>query len=81
VQVVSGEEIWRLKATHGLPLDFALMELARHDAVPAWDQLLAAARRDGTNMPRLVRELSFSVREAYGVDLEQRFNDYCRGIT
>lgn len=72
MKLVDGAEIWRVKATHGLPLDFALEALAKRDAVPTWPDLFAAARRDGANIPKLVRELRFFVREAYAPDVASK---------
>ena len=65
---VDGAAIWQLKATHGLPLDFALANLADHEEVPTWDALVAAARKDGTNMKRFGRDLRAAIRDAYPPD-------------
>ena len=59
MKVIDGKTIWQLKATHGLPLDMALMLCAKHGVVPSWDDLMKAALADGANMGRLVRELQF----------------------
>jgi hypothetical protein len=74
MHLVDGAEIWRVKASRGLPLDFAFERLAQSDAVPTWDDLIAAARRDGANIPRLVRELQFFVREAYRPEVAGEIN-------
>jgi hypothetical protein len=68
VRLVDGASIWSLKATHGLPLDFALGRLAQAGLVPTWDRLIEAARRDAVNISKLIRELQFFVREAYSPD-------------
>ena len=67
--LIDGALLWRLKATHGLPLDFALERLAQAKRVPTWDAFFRAARRDGAKVPRLVRELRFFVREAYAAEI------------
>ena len=65
MELIDGAYLWHLKATHGLPLDMAIMKCAQHDRIPTWLDLLRAARRDGANIDVLIRELQFCVREAY----------------
>lgn len=63
--LVSGKAVWDLHATHGYPLEMSLADLADRRAVPEWDQLLLAAKADGTNIPRLLRRLDDAVADAY----------------
>lgn len=70
----NGARLWYIKATLGLPLDWALTILAREGFVPSWVDLLRAAARDGANIPKLVRELQFYVREAYPADYAKEVN-------
>lgn len=63
--LIDGALVWKMKATHGLPLDMALVVLAKQGMVPTWDRLFDAAEKDGTNIPKLIRECQFYVKEAY----------------
>lgn len=54
---MSGEEFWALKATHGIALDFIIEELFEAGIYPKWDEVLLAAKADGVNIKKLVREL------------------------
>lgn len=54
--IISGYEFWALKATHGLPLDFIMEELFEKAIYPKWDEVLLAAKADGANLDKLVRE-------------------------
>jgi hypothetical protein len=74
MRIIDGELVWSMKATHGVPLDFVLQQLAAADTVPAWDGLFSAALRDGANLDKLVRELNFFVREAYRADIAEQIN-------
>jgi hypothetical protein len=68
MKTIDGAVIWAAKATHGLPLDMALIKCATEGFVPTWDGLLGAALKDGADLAKLVRELQFYVREAYEPD-------------
>lgn len=66
MKVIPGELVWCLHATHGFPLELSLPILAaKYDAIPAWRELLDAARADGTNLDRLVRRIQEVAGEAY----------------
>ncbi len=55
--IISGYEFWALKATHGLSLDFIIEEFFEKGIYPKWDEVLLAAKADGANIDKLVREL------------------------
>lgn len=55
--IISGYEFWALKATHGLSLDFIIEEFFEKGIYPKWDEVLLAAKADGANINKLVREL------------------------
>lgn len=55
--LISGYEFWALKATHGLSLDFIIEEFFEKGIYPKWDEVLLAAKADGANVDKLVREL------------------------
>lgn len=64
-QLVDGAAVWRLSATHGLPLELALSLLADDGRIPTWDRLLDAAAADGAHIPRLGRRLQDVISDAY----------------
>jgi hypothetical protein len=74
MNTIGGDIVWRMKATHGLPLDFILARLAKEELIPTWDQLFAAAKADGTNLQKLSRELQFFVRETYPKHIADEIN-------
>lgn len=55
--LMSGHEFWALKATHGISLDLVIEELFEAGIYPKWDEVLLAAKADGANIDKLVREL------------------------
>ncbi len=55
--LMSGYEFWALKATNGVPLDLLVEELINHGIYPKWDEVLLAAKKDGTNIKKLVASL------------------------
>lgn len=55
--LISGYEFWALKATHGIPLDLIIDELFSKGIYPKWDEVFLAAKKDGANIDKLVREL------------------------
>ena len=69
-----GAALWKLQATHGLPLDMALVRLAQEGLVPTWLELFEAARKDGANLRRLHRAVQFFVTEAYGPPIAAAIN-------
>ena len=81
MNLIDGAVIWKIKATHGLPLDFALTRLAQLDAVPTWDRLIESASRDGADIPKLVRELQFFVKEAYAPEVAHEINNRLEAIS
>lgn len=68
MKVVSGAEVWRWHATHGVPLEISLPMLADKGLVPTWDALLDSARKDGANEKTLIRRLQSAALDAYGRD-------------
>ena len=73
MNLIDGKIVWDTKGTHGLPLDMALQILAAKKLVPTWDRLFLAAKKDGANLAKLARELSFFVKEAYGAEFAAQF--------
>lgn len=65
MRLVCGAMIWKLKGTYGFPLDMAIEILAQNETYPTWVELFHAAADDGTNIERLLEEVSFYVRESY----------------
>lgn len=65
--LVDGAEVWKLHATHGLPLEISIPMLADAGHIPTWDRLVEAAERDGTNRERLMRRLHDIVGDAFDV--------------
>jgi hypothetical protein len=55
--LMDGSEFWALKATHGVGLDLVIEELFEAGIYPKWDEVLLAAKADGANIDKLVREL------------------------
>lgn len=55
--LINGYDFWALKATHGVALDFIIEELFEAGIYPKWDEVLLAAKADGANIDKLVREL------------------------
>lgn len=67
--IMSGKEFWDLRATHGLPLDFLVDELCGLRGIyPKWDEVLAAAAKDGANLKKLVASIKQFV---IGLECEQ----------
>lgn len=54
---MSGYDFWALKSTYGLPLEFIMEELFSENIYPKWDEVLLAAKKDGANIEKLVRNL------------------------
>lgn len=65
MKIIDGTQLWALHATHGFPLEVSVPMVGDHDAVPDWLGLFRAARRDGVNVPALVRRLDAIVGDAY----------------
>lgn len=68
-RAVDGHLIWRLKAEHGVPLDFILDVCAERGVVPVWESLILAARTDGTNISRFLPSLRAMIVETYKVEI------------
>jgi len=64
-ELIQGERVWEIHATHGFVLDICLVELANEGYIPTWDTLLTAAQKDGTNIPRLVKRICQIAEDAY----------------
>ena len=69
MRLVSGAEVWRWHATHGVPLEISLPMLADRGLVPTWDTLLDYAHKDGANEKTLIRRLQSAAQDAYGKDV------------
>ncbi len=54
---IDGQRVWEWHATHGVPVEFTIPELAKRGYIPTWYKLLIAAMYDGVNIPRLIRWL------------------------
>lgn len=67
-KLIDGEEVWRWHATHGIPLEFTIPEIAKLGFVPVWDKLLLAAMKDGANIPKLIRRLQGIAIDSYPHD-------------
>jgi alanyl-tRNA synthetase len=65
MNILDGKVIWSLHATHGFPLEISIPMIADKGFVPSWDRLLNAAKKDGTNIDRLVGRLQDIARDAY----------------
>lgn len=73
--IILGAEVWKLKATHGLPLDFVLDSLAATDMIFTLPDFLNAAEADGVNLTRLKRTLQTDMLSAYS-----RFPVFCKAV-
>ena len=70
--LMSGHEFWALKATHGIALDFIIEELFEAGIYPKWDEVLLAAKADGVNIQKLVRELKMYFESVCKEELRSR---------
>jgi hypothetical protein len=75
MKLMSGKTVWSMKATHGMPLDFVLQQMAKTGWVPRWDELYESANADGANLEKLTRELQFYVKEAYPAEVAEAINE------
>ncbi len=57
--------VWKLHATHGLPVEMSIMFMGMKGWTATWDQRFVAAKRDGANLPVLARWVSEAVGNAY----------------
>ncbi len=73
--VIDGARLWALHATHGFPLEFSVPMAGDHDAVPDWLGLLRAARKDGANIPALIRRLDAVVGDAYAPPIAEAIRE------
>lgn len=70
-QLVDGAGIWKLHATYGIPVEIGLLVAERKGYIPTWDTLITAARKDGTNIPRLKRRLVAAASDTYPKHISQ----------
>ncbi len=63
--LMDGEECWRYKSTHGVPLDVLLDELLANNIYPTWDKFLLAAKKDGCNMKKLLQNIKECMDKIY----------------
>lgn len=73
--IINGKEVWKYKATYGIPLDIILMKLSKANILPTWVELFEAAYKDGTNLEKLSRELIFIIKEEYSEDVYNNCKD------
>ena len=69
MELIDGEQVWAWHATYGFPLEMSLTILAERGFVPTWDRLLESAKKDGTNLPRLIDRIIAAAYDAYGEDV------------
>lgn len=63
-QVFSGRTLFELKASHGFPLDFALVKLAGEGLAVDWPEYIEAARSNGRWDFQTYREVCDAIAEA-----------------
>jgi hypothetical protein len=69
VNMVDGSAIWRLHATHGVPLDISVPECGRRGIMITWLKLLIAADKDGANWTTLIPRLCTAIEDGYPREL------------
>ena len=67
-KLIDGGEVWKWHATHGIPVEFTIPELAKRGFTPTWDKLLTAAMYDGADVPKLIRRLQGIAVDSYSHD-------------
>jgi alanyl-tRNA synthetase len=76
MMLIDGAVIWKLKATHGMPLDMTLDLFWSRRMLPTWAPLLKAAQKDGANIERLVKEIRQIVSNTYPTKIADHINLY-----
>ena len=67
-KLIDGEKVWFWHATHGIPIEFSIPEIAKRGYIPTWDKLLIAAMHDGADIPKLIRRLQGIAVDSYSYD-------------
>jgi alanyl-tRNA synthetase len=62
---ISGELLFKLKATHGLPLDMALDRIIEHKVSVEWPSFIEAARADGWPDWKTYYALKYGLQDAF----------------
>lgn len=68
MNLVRGEVVWRLHATHGFPLEVSIPLLADRGYCPTWLDLIAAAETDGAKRGPLLRRLDPIIGDSYDAE-------------
>lgn len=82
--LIDGSFVWKLHATYGVPVEISFDLLAEKGLIPIWDQLFAAAKKDGANLERLKERVLIAVRDSYdretASEIEKRMRLWWNGI-
>ena len=76
MKLVDGGELWKLHATHGIPIEIGLIVAQQRGFIPTWDRIVTEAEKDGTNIPRFKRRLLSACRDVYPPDVCSRLERF-----
>ena len=65
MKTIDGKLIWKMHATHGLPLEIAIPMAASMDYMPTWLDILCAASDDGAIWDTLIPRLQDCAMDSY----------------
>jgi hypothetical protein len=74
ISLIDGGVVWKLHATHGLPIDFIMDYMWDvYKIIPTFLEILKSAKKDGTNIQRLFKELDGYAKIIYGDEVYKKY--------